>query len=75
MNGMGCILAESVNAIGSMGAEGSCEILNAHIKVAAVMLVQHESAAVARRRLDSADGRLAVAIGRRSSEHPGLQRI
>lgn len=42
------------------------------IKTAAVMVVRGESADQARDRLAAVDGLLGVAIGRRSSDHPGL---
>lgn len=53
-------------------ATAALERSDYEIKTAVVMLVRGESAPKARDRLAAAKGLLAVAIGRRSSEHPGL---
>ncbi|MBA8795673.1 N-acetylmuramic acid 6-phosphate etherase [Friedmanniella endophytica] len=68
-------LVAKIAEVDPVVAVGALEQSGYDIKVASVMLIQHETAAAARNRLARADGRLAVAIGRPSSEHPGLHRV
>ncbi len=67
-------LVGTIAEVGQGEARQALERSGYEIKTAVVMLVRDESAQQARDRLASVRGLLAAAIGRRSSDHPGLAR-
>lgn len=66
-------LVSTLAGVDEATATGALQAAGLEVKTAAVMLLRGEEPAAARARLESVGGRLALAIGVPSSQHPALR--